>query len=167
MIKTKYFVNLAINESEFELEVREPNLTEKKELELRAANSGEKIKSLENLAKKENALNIRIAEINELISVNKELLRQLSISDKITLLNENKALIKERGEKQKELSELEDNKNLISEIENDLESVFEFKTQTLISAGTEFYKTLRQNNISFRTLWEHLDVLISKEREKK
>lgn len=169
MIKTTYKIELEIDDDIFHIEVCEPNLKAKKELEIKAKEHKPLLQDIENLAKKESAIDARLNEISSLIDVNNEILKASNLGDKAPLLLENKELIKERAKLKNEILSLNESANLISELDAKLEELFKFKSEILLSGAdiSTLKETLNEKNISHKTLWEHIESKTVKAREKK
>lgn len=169
MIKTEYKIVLEIDDEVFNLVVKEPNLKERKELEAKAENQKAKFAELEAKAKRESVLNAKINEINETITINKELIKESKLSEKITLLLENKKLIKEKANLVKELGDLNEATNIINDINADLESLFSFKIDLLIFGDDRerFLATIKNKSISSRLVWDSINEALRTAQEKK
>lgn len=169
MIKTEYKIVLEIDDEVFNLVVKEPNLKERKELEAKAENQNAKFAELEAKAKCESALNAKINEINEIIAINKELIKESKLSERITLLLENKKLIKEKANLVKELGDLNEATNIINVINADLESLFSFKIDLLIFGDDKerFLATIKNKSISSRLVWDSINEALRTAQEKK
>lgn len=169
MIKTEYKIVLEIDDEVFNLVVKEPNLKERKELEAKAENQKAKFAELEVKAKRESALNAKINEINETIAINKELIKESKLSERITLLLENKKLIKEKANLVKELGDLNEATNIINDINADLESLFSFKIDLLIFGDDRerFLATIKNKGISSRLVWDSINEALRTAQEKK
>lgn len=169
MIKTEYKIVLEIDDEVFNLVVKEPNLKERKELEAKAENQKVKFAELEAKAKRESALNAKINEINETIAINKELIKESKLGERITLLLENKKLIKEKANLVKELGDLNEATNIINDINADLESLFSFKIDLLIFGDDRerFLATIKNKSISSRLVWDSINEALRTAQEKK
>ncbi|MDA3046712.1 hypothetical protein OFO10_06025 [Campylobacter sp. VBCF_06 NA8] len=168
MIKTEYKISLEIDSDMFSLVVKEPNLTERKDLELKAENQKAKIRELENKAKEQSDINLRLNELNETIQINKELIKNCDIKDKISLLFENKKLVKEKTELCKKLGEFSADE-IAKSLNDDLESLFAYKIDLLVLGDDKerFKNTLKDKGLSSRIVWEAINEAIKEAQAKK
>ncbi|MCI6641971.1 hypothetical protein [Campylobacter sp.] len=166
MIRTKYNIELNIDDEVFHIEVREPNLKEKKELELSVKESKELLNSLSENENKRANLNRQIKENTEMIEINKELSKQ-SIKDKFSLFLENKTLIKKNKELNLELNKLK--LPDFTEIDTKFENALNIKNEMLISGidKEKLLNALKQKGIKNSYFWDILSKEIAKEQEKK
>lgn len=169
MIKTKYKIEINIDDDIFHVEIKEPDLKEKKELELKNETSKELLGKIEELANDETKTNNRLNEINDLISVNNEILRACSLGDKVKILLENKELIKERAGLLKEKEKYGKSTDLLKDFDEALENAFKFKSELLIGGADKdrLLKELNIKNIAHKKLWDDLNVRINEALKKK
>lgn len=166
MIKTKYEIKFSIDDDEFDIVVREPNAKEKKELDLKSQNAKSILDKMQSLADKETELNSELLSVQNEIEINKEIIANAEIKDKIALLWENKKLNKRIGEIKSEIKNLGDSEKLLKDFEAALEESFKFKTSLLIE-NSEFIKFINDKAISHKLVWEVLNQKIIKAQEKK
>lgn len=169
MIKTEYKIKFSIDDDEFDLVIKEPNLEQKKLLEQKANEQKDKFISLEQKAKDESELNLKINEINETILINKDLIKESSPKDKLMLLIENKNLIKEKTALLKDLAKLSAQNEIINTINDDLENLFKFKLDLLLDGvdRDKFISSIKAKGISYKLIWQYLDESIKEAQEKK
>lgn len=166
MIKTKYEIQFSIDDDKFDIVVREPNRGEKKELDLKSQNAKSILDKMQSLADKETELNSELLSVQNEIEINKEIIANAEIKDKITLLWENKKLNKRIGEIKSEIKNLGNSEKLLKDFDIALEESFKFKTSLLIE-NSEFIKFINDNAISHKLVWEVLNQKIIKAQEKK
>lgn len=166
MIKTKYEIKFSIDDDKFDIVVREPNAKEKKELDLKSQNAKSILDKIQSLADKETELNSELLSVQNEIEINKEIIANAEIKDKIALLWENKKLNKRIGEIKSEIKNLGDSEKLLKDFETALEESFKFKTSLLIE-NSEFIKFINDKAISHKLVWEVLNQKIIKAHEKK
>lgn len=168
MIKTEYKISLEIDSDVFSLIVKEPNLTERKDLELKAENQKAKMSELEAKAKAQSDINLRLNELNETIQINKELIKNCDIKDKISLLYENKKLVKEKTELCKRLGEFNADE-IAKNLNDDLESLFAYKIDLLVLGDDKerFKGVLKEKGLSSRIVWEAINEAIKEAQTKK
>ncbi|MBP3223963.1 MAG: hypothetical protein J6M14_01505 [Campylobacter sp.] len=166
MIKTKYDIKINIDDREFDIVVREPNKAEKKELDLKSAKAREILSVIEAKAKKENELLSEANAIKSEIEINRAIIANADIKDRLALLWENKKLNKRARECEREIANLGSSEESVREFEAVLEESFEFKSKLLIE-GAEFLSAVGEFGISHKKIWEILSSHVAKAQEKK
>ncbi|QKF64557.1 hypothetical protein [Campylobacter corcagiensis] len=165
MIKTRYSINFIVDDESFNIEVKDPSLKEKKELEDMTLKSREALDEFNSMNAKKQTLLSQIEYKKELIRVNKELLKQSP--NKFELLSENKTILKEIADLDAKLKSLKDIN--LEKINDELESVLEYKNNLLISGDDKerLLSALKEKGISNQKFWEILGLEVAKEMEKK
>ncbi|MDR1008011.1 MAG: hypothetical protein LBL65_05555 [Campylobacteraceae bacterium] len=167
MITTKYKVTIEINDKTYVVNVKDPSGSEKIKLEKEAEDKLAPLKQRVEEEKKKAEIDAEIEELANALEINKELIKESKITDKLSLLLENKSL-------NKRIAELKKEKAGIKEIDirlasDTLEKLNRYKFDLLISGDDkEALKTACESEgVSFTTLWEEISKEANKEYEKK
>lgn len=164
MLKTEYKVNLQIDDKEFLLTVKDPDLKDKKALEIKTNEQKEELEKLDKqrLKFEENLKEIEYKQ--RILNVNEELLSDPNFATKTEILLENKNLIKEINSLKKELKEPN-----YDNLSKKLEELLEYKSRLLISGEQkeEFLNVVANKAISHKLIWEEISNGVKVATQKK
>lgn len=167
MIKTRFTIQVEIDGKIFTVTVKELNPTEKKKLEIISKENDSMIEEESEKGKKREELSISIDEIQSIIDTNKELLKEVGIVDKLSLLLENKRLSTDLARLKKEKMNVDiPNFTKVNEV---LEKIYKEKFNLAVEGEEkESLKcTAEENNVSYSSIWEEIDNEIKEQTKKK
>lgn len=159
MIKTRYEIELEIDDTKFKVTLNEPNAAQKDEMKVLAVESSA-------VYEKRDALQSSLSEKKEEFEVNKLLVKESGVIDKVKLLLEQKSLNKEIFALKRDIDEID--KNTIS-INESIETLFAKRFELLIGGPdkTALKKVIEEKGINYRVIFETLSKLALDTKEKK
>jgi hypothetical protein len=167
MIQTKYKTSIEINDKTYVVTVKDPSTAEKIKLEKAAEEKLAPLKENVEEERKKAVIDTQIEEIAYTLEINKEMILESKIADKLSLLLENKSLNKRLSELKKERANIKDVD--IKAINDTVEALNKNKFDLLITGEDKqaLKNACEDEGVSFTTLWDEIRKEVLKEQEKK